>query len=293
MSIKKLFYLLIISLVCNHISAKVTEIPYTQLPTGQLVIELYLDNIELPQLFIVETSGGNFIRNDINFRLNTIGIDTLKSNYTFNKVKIGGREFKKINFKSKLTLGKRSKFAFPDAIIGTVGPELFKDRIVQFDFNKQIIKIADSKTDLNLSETTPIVHFSNSFINRMPVFDIKPINHERQLVDIEVSIPLGINLAWIGEAQRLKYTNLTDMTPYRIKLDDIQTIDVFEMTIKELYFENSIVFYNIPITYCNEIRPIIGYQFLRNYITTFDFKNNLLYLQPNTLIGTNWLSENQ
>nr|WP_319400100.1 hypothetical protein [uncultured Carboxylicivirga sp.] len=293
MSIKKLFYLLIISLVCNHISAKVTEIPYTQLPTGQLVIELYLDNIESPQLFIVETSGGNFIRNDINFRLNTLGIDTLKSNYTFNKVNIGGREFKKINFKSKLTLGKRSKFAFPDAIIGTVGPELFKDRIVQFDFNKQIIKIADSKTDLNLSETTPIVHFSNSFINKMPVFDIKPINHERQLVDIEVSIPLGINLAWIGEAQRLKYTNLTDMTPYRIKLDDIQTIDVFEMTIKELYFENSIVFYNVPISYCNEIRPIIGYQFLRNYITTFDFKNNLLYLQPNTLIGTNWLSENQ
>jgi len=282
MSAKKIFTFLFISLLFNSTYAKVTEIPFTQLPTGQLVVELNLDGIDLPQLFIIETSGGNFLRSDMNYRLNSLGLDTLKKGYKFDKIKIGERTIEKVKFETKNKLGKRSEYAFPNAVIGTIGSHIFKELSVQFDFQKKVIRIADTKEELNIPEETNYVPFSQSFLNHIPVIEIQPWQYVPQRLEVEVSVPLGIVLSWNGPALEARYRNNTNMQSYKVKLDDIKTITITEQAVKTIDFDHSFSIYNVPITFSDDLKPLIGYQFLNHFLVTFDYDKGKLYLDPQT-----------
>ncbi|MBS2097076.1 hypothetical protein [Carboxylicivirga linearis] len=282
MSAKKIFIFLIVSLLFSSTYAKVTEIPYTQLPTGQLVVELTIDGIDLPQLFIVETSGGNFLRSDMNYRLSTLGLDTLKKGYKFAHIKMGDRTIEKVKFETKNKLGKRSEYSFPNAVLGTIGSQLFKDLSVQFDFQKKVIRIADTKEELNIPEGTNYIPFSQSFLNHIPIIEIQPWQYMTQRLEVEVSVPLGIVLAWNGPALEVRYRNNTNMQSYKVKLDDVKTITITEQFVKTIDFDHSFSIYNAPITFSDDVKPLLGYQFLNQFLVTFDYDKGKLYLDPQT-----------
>ena len=280
MSAKKIFIFLIASLLLNSTYAKVTEIPFTQLPTGQLVVELKLDGIDLPQLFIVETSGGNFLRDDMNYRLHSIGLDTLKNHFNFDKIKLGDRRFEKVKFKTRIKLRARSKYAFPNAVIGTIGSQLFKDLSVQFDFQNNLIRIADTIDELNILDGTHYIPFSQSFLNHIPVIEIQPWQYMPQRLEVEVSMPLGIVLSWNGPALEVRYRNNTNMQTYKVKIDEVQTLMLTQQVVKTIDFDHSFSIYNVPITFTDDVRPLIGYQFLNHFLLTFDYNEGKLFLDP-------------
>lgn len=279
---KSTILILLTTFFIFNLSAKITEIPYTQLPTGQLVVELKIDGINLPQLFIVETSGGNYLRKDMNYRLHDLGLDTLETTFKFKQITIGDRVISNTKFKTKRHLGNRSEYAFPAPVIGTIGADLFNKLAIQFDFEKKLIRVADNIKELNIPEETNTIGFTQSLLHKTPTIDIEPWQYMRQPVELEVSIPVGINLSWNGPALEKRYRNKNSMTGYRVALDDVTVIDMFEQIVSQVNFDYNFVLYNVPITFCDDIRPIIGYQFLRHFVITFDFKGGKIYLQPIT-----------
>ncbi len=282
--IKKISLLVFLGLaLCKGLSAKVVEIPYMQLATGQIVIQAHLSGTTEAQYFIFETAGGNFLRSDMNYRLQELGLDTLESKFKFDNVKIGDLTLTEgTTFKTRSKLGKRSEYAFPPVVIGTIGARLFGNKLVQFDFEKKVILVADEKSELNIPAKTAMVPFTQSFTDYSPMVDVEPWNFNMQQLPVEVSTPVGIVLAWedVVTEQKIRYQN--QMTSYRVALDDEHNIEFHEIISYKVFFYHSFTMYNVPISYSEFFRPMIGYMFLKEFKPTLDFANGKLYLEPVT-----------
>ncbi len=265
------------------LSAKVDTIPFTQLPTGQLVIEAKISGLEDPQLFILETGGNNLFRKDMNYRLQALGIDTTYRKIKFKSITIGNTTFERATtFTYRSKLQKRSAYAFPPPVLGTIGPEMFSKKCMQIDYQNKEIRLADNIDELHIPDNTPKAPFTQSFINQNPVIEIEPQEFGRQQIAIEVSAPMGITLSWDQVTTEARTRYYQDFKTMEVWLDDQTQITLAEKISLMTFFDNVLVGYNVPITFTDDYMPLIGNQFLQKFLTTIDFNKGLLYLDPIT-----------
>lgn len=266
--------------------AKVTEVPFIELPTGQVVIQIDLKGKVGKQYFILETAGSNLIRRDMPQRLDALGIDTTIAFIQFPEITIGDMIFTKShNFRFKRGLSKRSEHAFPVSVLGTLGSKFFNKKSIQFNFQQNTLRIADSAEELEITPQTPKVHFTQSFTNHIPVFDIhysKSTNHN---VYIDVSLAIGICLPWKSQSQ-----NRSEV--YEMTLDGKKKVVFSLNNVSELYLNRELTLHNTEIMFSDDLAPSIGNLFLRNFISTIDFDKGILFLEPITKEGIKMFQKN-
>lgn len=266
--------------------AATTEVPFIQLPTGQILVEVDLMGKAEKQYFIIETSGTNLIRGDMNQRLDLLGIDTTSAFLKFPEIKIGQMSFThKNNFRAKKALGKRSEYAFPPSVLGTLGPKFFGKKVLQFDFQKKILKITDTRDELELAENTPYVYFTQSFTNAVPVIDVQSAEISDCDVYLNVSLAMGINFPVSAMSTVVQYAGNDEKKTYQISLDGKKHIVYTAIEAPKIYLNNEVTLSNIEITFTDELMPAIGNSFLQHFLTTIDFNDGILFLAPSTEKG--------
>ncbi|MGQ1784643.1 MULTISPECIES: hypothetical protein [unclassified Saccharicrinis] len=278
----------------SSLFSKVLEIPFVQLPTGQLVVKVELSGIENEQLFIIETSGCHCLRGDMMYRLNDLGMDTAKKFHNFNMLKIG--DFL-IHNKKKIvvnkSIGKRGEHAFPEPVLGTLGPQIFKNKIVQINYDEKVIKVADDLHEFKIPENTPSVHFTQSFMNKIPSVDVKDDFGGVNETVIEISSPVFISRyeANYSDARHLRYRREKGIKPQKISLDGKDIIEILAVEEDQVYINHDIPIYN-PVLYISSgLQSMIGNSFLKHFRSTFDFKKKVLYLDPIDEEGVGYVTD--
>lgn len=286
------FSIIIITLSFLRISAKVTEVPFIELPTGQVLIQVDFKGKIGQQYFIIETAGNNLIRRDMPERLDFIGIDTTKSFIDFPEISVGDMTFTKSNnFRLKRSLSNRSEYAFPVSVLGTLGSKFFKNKILQFNFQKNTLRIGDNVDEFEIKPQTPQVHFTQSFTNNIPVIDTYSTEFSSYNVYIDISLAIEICLPWkdIPASKRNQSGNSSEV--YEMSLDGKKKIVFSSNNVNKLYLNREITLYNIEIMFSDDLTPSIGNLFLRNFISTIDFNDGILYLDPVTNKGITMIQE--
>lgn len=263
--------------------AVTTEVPFIQLPTGQILVEADLLGQAGKQYFIIETSGTNLIRGDMNQRLDLLGIDTTSAFLKFPEIKIGDIAFDhKNNFRIRKALGKRSEYAFPPSVLGTLGPKFFGKKVLQFNFQKKTLKIADSRDELNLDVNTPYVYFTQSFTNAVPVLDVQSAETTDHDVYLNVSLAMGINFPVNAMSTVVQYAGNDERKTYKLSLDGKTNIIYTAIMAPSIYINKEVTLTNVELTFTDELMPAIGNSFLQHFLTTIDFNDGILFLDPKT-----------
>lgn len=279
----RIFTIALISFVSFHAFSKVNEVPFFELPTGQLVLKAELSGIKGEHLFILEMSGASYLRRDMNYRLHALGIDTLEQSVKFDTITLNGRKLiESNNFRIRKKLENRSEYVFPDAMLGTIGPAAFKNMVVQVNYNKHIIYIADAIEELEISDLAQEISFTSTFINPSPTFEIEALHFGRQYVSLDFSLPVNLNLQWANVGGRAEYWNPTSFKYIKTTLDGKKYVVLKHYTFDEIYVNSEISIYNIEATFSDNIIACIGHSFLEQMITTIDFDKGNIFFDPQT-----------
>ncbi len=274
--------------------AKVTTVPFIQLPTGQVLIEADLKGKAAKQYFVIETAGTNLIRRDMTQRLDFLGIDTTSSFAEFPEIQIGDMSFiGKNTFRLKKALGKRSEYAFPPSALGTLGAKFFRKKVLQLNYQTKTLVIADSRDELNISTTTPYVHFTQSFTNPVPVLGVRCAEASDYDVYLDVSLAIGINFPTIAMSAVTQNAGPDEKQTYKLSLDGEKNIHYTAIESPTVYLDSKITLSQVEITFTDELMPAIGNTFLANFICTIDFNDGILFLEPITDKGKEMLTNNE
>lgn len=270
-------------LLIQSLSAKTVEIPFIHLPTGQVLIEIDLMGKAGKQFFVVETAGKNLVRNDMTQRLDFLGIDTTESFLEFPEIRIKDMVFtNKNNFRLKKALGKRSEYAFPPSALGTLGPKFFRKKVLQFDFQKHTLRISDAVEELELKEKTPFIYFTQSFTHAVPVVDAHGTETGDGELYLSISQPVSLNFPQKNMTSLVQKSSSSNQSTFKMSLDGERKIVFTSYITPTLYLNRRLTLTNINVTFTDDLMPCIGNAFLKNFITTMDFNNGVLYLDPAT-----------
>lgn len=281
-------------LLGTRLSAMVTEVPFIELPTGQVVVQAQITGVEGKHYFIVELAGDNAIRSDMNYRLANIGIDTLTKRLEFDNIQVGEMNFTNYNkFRVKSRLSKRSEYAFPPTVLGTLGAVFFNKKAIQFNFNTHILRIADSIDELSISDNAEKIPFTRSFTNNIPVIEANSNDFGTQEIYVDPSLPVGINFTWslVPASVRSKYKG--SFKSYETSLDGENKVKFATHQIEGVYLNRHLEIIEIEATFSDDIIPAIGNIFLRNFITTLDLDHGNIYFEANTEIGKTLLKPSE
>lgn len=279
----KLIGIFLISLFSSKGIAEVTEVPFFELPTGQLVLKVELSGIEGEQLFVLEIAGANFLRKDMNYRLHALGIDTLKQSVEFETLNLNGCKLAENNqFRIKKKLGKRNDYVFPNAMLGTIGPAVFKNKVLQVNYNNHILYIADAADELTISDKAQKISFTTSLINPSPIMQVEAVGFGTQLVSLDFSLPISLNLHWSNVEGRAKYWQSTDFNTIQTKIYGENFMVLKHYRFDELYVNREISIYNVGVTFSDKVIACFGHSFLEQMVTTIDFDEGYIYFDPST-----------
>lgn len=276
----------LISILPFKTFAEVTEVPFFELPTGQLVLKVELSGVEGEQLFVLEMAGANVLRKDMNYRLHAIGIDTLQQSVEFDAIILNGRKLTENNqFRIKRKLGKRNEYVFPDAMLGTIGPAAFKNKVIQVNYENHILYIADAVDELTISDKAQKISFTTSLINPSPVMEVEAVGFGRQFVGLDFSLPIVLNLHWSAVDGRAKYWQSTSFNTVQAMIYGENFMTLKHYRFDELYVNREISIYNIGVTFSDKVVACFGHSFVEQMITTIDFDKGYIHFDPNTEVA--------
>lgn len=285
LSILACFFFILVSL---NSSAKVTVAPFFELPSGQMVLKLKLSGIETEQLFIFEISGTSNLRRDMDYRLHALGIDTTQIGVQFDTISIEGHPLIENNkFQIRKKLEKRSKLVFPDAILGTIGPMVFKDKVIAINYQKHSFTLADNINELTIPDSTKQISFSNSIINYSPTLEFEIWDFGKQLIGLDFSLPVNLNLHWSLVDGKAKYWSDTEFGFIKTSFDGEKELILRHYKFEEIYLNREISLYNIEATFSDKVLACFGRSFLSQVKTIIDFNNGQIYFTPISNVARN------
>ncbi|MFB6340746.1 hypothetical protein ACE1ET_03440 [Saccharicrinis sp. FJH62] len=292
---KQKLQLLFLGLVLIQLSSAennplVSIVPFTISQNGQIIIKACLNNKEFPARFCVETNGKNLLRSDKEDRLNYYNLHSDLEVTNIDTLVIGSCHFFNCSFRIANRLEKRGEFAFPDSILGTIGPELFKDKILQIDYAQKVIKISTSLDALNIPDSAFKIEFRDDRKSAGINLELQTKDFGSYDIAVDTRSPLGIHLFYsdLPSSQRKKHKD--NFKHCAVKLDGVhnKTFVYYEPEIMSL--NKLIQINNQPVWFSDFIPNSIGNAFLNQFRITLDFKEHLLYLEPITYKGKQMLS---
>ena len=289
---KKIWALLLLMVLSSSVLfARLTEIPFVQFPTGQIIVQINLIEDREPSFFIYEPVGKNLLRGHINAQLYQVGVDTTKSKASFSGIMMGEMKFSlPVEFRIAPKLEKRSDLVFAPNTIGTIGPGFFKGKSIQFNFNTKRLRLADSFEELEIGEDAFITGFTSSFTNDVPVLKVSTLEFGEQQLYIDPSKPVAFNFSWQAVDADVSRRNEGKLPGVSISLNGKDQILLMQAAKMETYINHDLKVNGFQPTLGNDLIPCIGSEFLKHYLVTFDFEHALLYLVPVDETGKSALS---
>lgn len=257
-----------------------TELPFKISQTGQIIIEVRI-NDKLPKaLFYLETNGKNYIRSDQPENLELYGLNQDKQKTTIDSIQLGDFTYKKTNFHIHSSLEERGNIAFPSSIFGTINLSLFKKQVIQLNFSTKVLKITNHIEDVNISNNAKQLPFKCSLTNSAVSFGIDSKELGKRDIAIDTRSPLGIHFFYsdLTLLQRKKHKNSFKKRSY--KLDGETPLNFAYTESYDLLSDNNLAINKQEILFSNYIPNSIGNGFLKHFIVTINFINNTLFFDP-------------
>ena len=185
---------------------------------------------------------------------------------------------------------------------GLLGNNVMKDGVWSFDYKNQKIRFSDNINNLNLKGA---VEFDfDKFSNELPIIKL-PFMDTVLRVGIDTgnaSIAISTNdelvFSIAKKIQELFVKNIDNMNissylPKKFLKKQVQLVDIETFILDRSY--KVITVSNMKIDRSNEhaklLDLIVGHEFLKNFVTTIDYVNNKLYLQPVELNSPNYFDD--
>lgn len=267
-----------------------TEIPFILSQTGQVIIEVKINDIDRPAYFYLETNGKNSLRSDQPGILNILNINSESMNTNIKTLRIGELIFQDEKFRIRSALEKRGKIAFPEPILGTIGPEMFKNKVIQLDFQHNKLIVANDKNAYDLSDSLFQTAFRNSLINHGVNLKFETNQFGVTELAIDTRSQLGIHLFYSDLSLHTKTKYKESFKWMDIPLDgkNKKTFAYYEPG--DVYIEDAIIIKKQPVWFSDYMPNSIGNAFLMHFIVTIDFNENIIYFKPFTETGVETLS---
>lgn len=265
----------------NLIAGELTSIPFTIDANGQMIVQVFINQMAHPFHFVFSTCERTTIWKDQKLTLFKLKVDTIQSKAKLKSFNINGQlivnkttiDWKKKNRKEKNNLSKD--------IIGTIGSSILRHYIWQIDYKTKMIRVGKDIADFNIPDGTPSTVFTSSFLNYYPTFDISSDILYNKRVFLSTNSAYGL-LCSLDQGGGLIKEKLSDKNPYENK-SKLSTSLSSPMTIQFENLElNNLKLSKADILFSDVYFPSIGRKFLKDYLVTIDYLNKMLYLEPQT-----------
>ena len=267
-----------------------TEVPFVLSQTGQIIVEAKINDSERPAFFYLETNGRNTLRKDQPQVLDYYNLAIDRGVTDIRKLTIGDLNFAFERFKVKSSLHQRGNIAFPDPILGTIGMELFQNKVIRIDFKNNKFIIAQSLDQFEFSDSTLRVGFRNSFVNKGVYLNIETRQFGENQIAIDTRSPLGVHLYYGDLSLNNKIRFKESFSTINFKLNGEDELPFLYYDPKVVYIEDDLQITNQGAWFSDYLPNCIGNAFLMNFIVTVDFKKNFIYFDPINQEGYNSLS---
>lgn len=174
---------------------------------------------------------------------------------------------------------------------GILGNNVMKDGIWSFNYKDEKILFSNNIKNFNLNSA--LKYDLNKFINNMPIINM-PIGDTIFRVGIDtgnasLSISTNDNLT---KSQTISHLNIVIKNVENMNTSSYLSKSFTKKYAQLIQFKTNILGYNYNIKAISNMKIdnndehkklidlIVGYEFLKNFITTIDYVNNKLYLQP-------------
>lgn len=291
LSLCPLFLLFLFGTINSAVSQhqKVTEVPFFISQTGSLIIQATINKNATPTYFYIETQGRNKLRADQTDILETLSLDVEKKKLNDISITLGGTEFPNQSFIVRNNLHKRGELAFPQMVLGTIGPEFFKNKVVQLDFSTSKMRISKSIDTFHFSDSLLSVAFRSSPINPAIYLEMECWELGKHTLALDTRSPLGVHIyaeeLTIFQRERHRRTKKT----FSMKLNGEDELIFRSFMVPDIYLEHELTLKNQEVFFSNHLTSGIGVNFLKHYIVTIDFNANNLYFDPITDLGKSML----
>ena len=292
---KQKLKLLFLGLVLIQLSSaendpEVSIVPFTVSKNGQIIITACINNTDLPARFYIETNGRNLLRSDQPDQLKYFCINTGDENTEIDSLAIGICHFLNCSFRIANRLENRGEYAFPDSVLGTLGPELFEDKILQIDYAQKVIRISTLLSALNIPDSAFRVEFKEDRKTAGINLELQTSDFGSHDVAVDTRSPLGIHLYYSDLSASQRKKNDDKFKHSAVKLDGYnnKTFVYYEQEIMSL--DKIIQINNQPVWFSDFVPNSIGNAFLNQFRITIDFKEHMLYLEPITDKGIHMIS---
>lgn len=162
-------------------------------------------------------------------------------------------------------------------ILGTIGYQFMKDYVVTIDYNRQIIKL-DDKLQSNNSKLIVSLPYSN--LNNYPevVFQTKNKKTINAYFDTGSLGAIMFTKSKFEELIQEEYVKIYNQNAwYGIRKEQFKTYKIETLKLKNKPFHIE----NIYFIESDKNKISLGYSFLKNYISVWDFQNKMIYLYEN------------
>ena len=268
----------------------VSIVPFSVGQNGQIIIRACVNNNNLPAKFYIETNGKNLLRSDHPDQLEAYSIKTGDEATEIDSLKIGSCLINNCTFRIANKLEKRGDYAFPDSILGTLGPELFDHKILHIDYNLKVIKIANTINALNVEDSTYKLYFKNDRKTTGINLELQTADFGSHEVAIDTRSPLGIHLYYSDLSSSLRKKHKQSFKYCAVKLDGISNKTFLYFEPEKMSLDKIIQINKQPVWFSDFVPNSIGNAFLNQFRVTIDFKKHILYLEPSTQEGKLMLS---
>ncbi|MFB6319786.1 hypothetical protein [Saccharicrinis sp. FJH54] len=286
--------LLLIGLVLIQLSfaenTEVSIVPFTISQNGQIIITACINNKSFPAKFYIETNGQNLLRSDQSDRLRLVYINPDNEITTIDSVMIGTTLFKNSEFRIASKLEKRGIYAFPDSILGTLGPEIFENRILQIDFKAKVLKITDKVKLLQIPDSAFKMSFRDDRQTTGINLELQTEDFGTHDVAVDTRSPLGIHLYYSDLSSSQKKKHKDEFRHSAVKLDGIHNKTFVFFEPEPMSINKTIQINGQPVWLSDFIPNSIGNEFLNRFRVTIDFREHILYLEPVSIKGKQMLT---
>lgn len=264
-----------------QIMAKIGEVPLTILPSGQILIPVNFSDNSGTHLVLLEVHGENAFRTDLPKKLSQVPMDTTRVRQSFDEFKIGDYTFKnQVSFKRDKQLASNANKALPPNCIGTLGFSTFRSKAIQINLKDKKLVVADAFDEMIFSEDVKIVVLGSSYVNNVPVVNVKTSVYGTQKMFIDPSKPFGFHYSRSELPENIRELEMQELKTRTIRVFGKDSISMIMDKPMPIFMEEETKVEGFPPLFSDNFPPCIGAEFLRNYSVIIDFSNGILCLDP-------------
>jgi len=279
------------------------EIPF-ELNTGHLLVKVEIN--KKSKKFFLDTGAPTAVSPDLtkecNFKVlkNAVKSDSIAMTCPFvNEINIGGLLYSNVG---AIEVNTKEMFSRScDDIDGLIGANIMSQNIWQIDYQQNKIRITDSLSKLNYLDKAIKIPFEISSFSKSPIITLKLDNGQSISLIFDTGSNGFITFNTDNKKQFINSFNQQSISEFYTKgynsilgKDVAEQKDTAYLINTNLYFGSDTIFsqsltYGRYKNYSEKKNGVIGNEFLKSYIVTFDWTTKTVFLykykEQNKIIG--------